>query len=230
MLEVYFGSDRKAVVDAGMSAARAHGFEVVVIDEYGFVPGQLTELVASESLFGGSQMYVLDTPSSTSDFNDACEEALADMATSKNHFYILETTLLAGAKKKYTKHASKVEEFSAERAESFNVFGIADAFARRERRLLWLLIQEARLVGVREEEMIGIIWWQIKALRLAAVTKTSTEAGMKDFPYRKAKQALNKFSEEELSSLARSLLELYHDGHKGLSDTKLALEAWALRV
>ena len=230
MLEVYFGSDRKAVVDAGMLAAHSHGSEVTMIDEYVFVPGQLIDLVSADSLFGEASVYVLDTPSSQSDFNEACKDALEDMASSKNHFYILEASLLAGSKKQYAKHASKTEEFSADKAESFNVFGLADAFARRERRLLWLLIQEARLVGVREEEMIGILWWQIKSLRLASTTSSAEEAGMKDFPYRKAKQALSKFSAEELSSLARSLLELYHDGHKGLRDTKLALEAWALRL
>lgn len=230
MLKVFFGSDRKAVVDSGIGQAREHGMGVTTIDEHAFVSGIFTDITTSNSLFGEASVYVIDTPSSQSEFSEECLEALADMAESPNYFYILEGTLLAGPKKTYAKHAEQCEEFSAQKAEAFNVFGLADAFARKDKKLLWLLIQEARLVGVREEEMIGIIWWQIKALRLAHMTSSATEAGMKDFPYRKAKQALSKFSKEELVTLSRSLLNLYHDGHKGLRDTGLALETWSLKL
>ncbi len=65
---------------------------------------------------------------------------------------------------------------------------------------------------------------------LAARTSSPEEAGMKDFPYKKAKQSLSKFEKGEVDRLSRSLLELYHHGHQGLRDLDVALEEWVLTV
>ena len=60
--------------------------------------------------------------------------------------------------------------------------------------------------------------------------KTAAEAGMKDFPYQKAKRALLRFKPGEIEAKARKLLVLYHKGHRGEVDLDLALEEWVLRV
>jgi hypothetical protein len=93
-----------------------------------------------------------------------------------------------------------------------------------------VLLNQAQAAGSRPEEIIGILWWQLKALRLAKLTRTPDEAGMKDFPYKKAQQALRNFKEGEVDLLSHSLLELYHDAHQGKRDMSLALEEWVLRV
>ena len=88
----------------------------------------------------------------------------------------------------------------------------------------------ARQAGVSAEEVIGILWWQLKTLRLAAVTKSAPEAGMKDFPYNKAKRALGNFSDGELETLSHSVLRVYHDGHAGKTDIDFALEQFVLSL
>jgi hypothetical protein len=93
-----------------------------------------------------------------------------------------------------------------------------------------MLLQEALREGAQAEEIIGILWWQLKMLRLAAKTKTAAEAGVKDFPYNKAKRALAGFKSGEVDTLARSLLALYHDGHAGKRYINVALEEWVLRM
>ena len=230
MLRVFYGSDRKAVVDAAQVAAKAVAEEFETIDDKSFVENIFDDLTASTSLFGGSQSYLIDTPSNTKDFSEAALAALEDMASSDNHFYIIEGTLLAPAKKKYGKFAESIEEFTADKAERFNTFGMADALARRDKKSLWVMLQEAQLLGIREEEIIGILWWQLKSLKLAAVTNSASEAGMKDYPYRKAKQGLQKYSKEEINRISQSLIKLYHEGHKGVTDIKLALEQWVLKM
>lgn len=230
MLSVYFGSDRKSAVDVAYEAAKKVGPSIVTIDESSFSPGQFLDLTASASLFGESEVYVIDTPSSQNDFNDEFLDSLADMAESANHFFVIEGTLLAPAKKKLGKHTEVLEEFSADKPERFNVFGISEALAKKDKRTLWLITSEASLLGIPEEEIIGILWWQLKSLKLASITNTATEAGMKDYPYRKAKQALGKFSSEEINNLSHSLLQVYHQGHKGVVDIKLALERWVLTL
>ena len=83
---------------------------------------------------------------------------------------------------------------------------------------------------IRDRELIGILWWQLKTLLLAQKTGNASEAGMKDFPYKKAKQALPNFAAGEVESLSLSLLTLYHQGHSGEVDIDEALELWLLSL
>jgi DNA polymerase III delta subunit len=229
MLSVFHGSDRKAVIDRAQATAAKQGTPVT-IDESNFVTRQFDELTAASSLFGEAGVYIIDTPSNQKDFQAEAEAALADMAASNNHFVLVEGSLLAPAKKKFAKYADTIEEFSAAKADRFNTFSVADALARKDKKSLWLLSQEAQLLGVKEEEIIGILWWQLKAIRLAASTSNAAEAGMKEYPYRKAKQALSKYQLADINRLSHSLLNLYHQGHKGVVDIKLALEQWVLKL
>jgi hypothetical protein len=72
------------------------------------------------------------------------------------------------------------------------------------------------------------LWWQLKTLRLAELTQSADEAGVKSFPYDKAKRSLSKFAPGEVVALSESLLRLYHDARAGKRDLILALERWVL--
>jgi DNA polymerase III delta subunit len=230
MLRVYYGSDRAAAIDAAHQDAKAASGSFDTIDASSYQPNQFDDLTASASLFGGVQAYIIDTPSSDAEFKEACYQALKEMAASENNFYLVEGTLLAPAKKKLAQPAESITEFSATKAEQFNTFSLADALAKKDKKSLWVLVQEAQLLGIRDEEIIGILWWQLKTIRLAAMTTTATEAGVKDYPYRKAKQALQKYSEGDIARHSHTLLKLYHQGHKGRVDLRLALEKWVLSL
>jgi DNA polymerase III delta subunit len=230
MLYVFYGTDRKKVRDAAQKEIEKTGVTPTIIDESGYSEGLVASAVGAASLFGGAECYLLDTPSSDGSFSSEVLGALAEMAASGNTFVIMEEALLADLKKKYGKCAATIEEFAATKAEDFNRFAITEALAKKDKKQLWVLLQEARAAGVRDEEIIGMLWWQLKALRLAAQTSSPAEAGMKDFPYKKAKQSLCKFEKGEVDRLSRSLLELYHHGHQGLRDLDVALEEWVLTV
>ncbi len=230
MLAIFYGTDRKAVRDAGKAYTDNAGVPVTVIDESSFVAGQIALSVGAASLFGGVECFLLDTPSSDEEFETEVTGSLVEMAASENIFVILEGQLLADAKKKYAKHASAIENFTALKEERFNVFQIGEAFAKKDKKQIWVLLQQARSLGIRDEETIGILWWQLKALRLAKLTNSPEEAGMKEYPYKKAKQAVRSFKDGEVEALSRSLLELYHQAHQGKRDMDLALEEWVLRV
>jgi DNA polymerase III delta subunit len=230
MLALFFGTDRKAVRDAGKMYTDNVGVPVTVVDESGFVTGRIASSIGAASLFGGAECFLLDTPSSDEEFETEVMGNLAEMAASANVFVVLEGQLLADAKRKYGKHATTVEEYTAQKEERFNVFQIAEAFAKKDKKQMWVLLQQARALGIRDEETIGIIWWQLKSLRLAKMTRTAEEAGMKDYPYKKASQALRNFKDGEIEALSRSLLELYHDGHQGKREMEVAFEEWVLTV
>lgn len=232
MLEVYCGNDVIQVREQAFAAAEKHAADatLTVLDTDTYASGALNDAVGATSLFGGGEIYILDTPSSNEDFAAETKELLDAMAPSTNTFVVIEGALLAAAKKPYQKYASVFEEIKGEKAERFNTFAMADALARKDKKSLWLLLQDATRAGIAAEEIIGILWWQLKSLRLAATTKSAAEAGMKDFPYNKAKRSLSKFKDGELVALSHSLLVVYHDGHAGMRDIDLSLERWLLTL
>lgn len=230
MLSVFYGTDRTAVRDAAQKEYEKVGVTPTIIEDSTYITGAVASAVGAASLFGGVECFVLDTPSGDEDFEAEVIGSLKELAESQNIFIVLEGALLADAKKKYAKHAKTVEEFTAQKAERFNSFTLAEALAKKDKKNLWVLLQEANAAGLRPEEIIGMLWWQLKALRLAKLTRTAEEAGMKDYPYKKAKQSLGLFKAGEVEQLSRSLLELYHEAHQGKRDMDLALEEWVLRV
>jgi DNA polymerase III delta subunit len=233
MYVVYFGTDRTRVRDAvGEYVEKNFPADgtLTTLDAQSFASGQIADALGASSLFGGDEWFVLDTPSANPDFEEEVKSSLKEMSESTNTFIVLEGALLAPAKKAYGKYALSSEEFVAEKAERFNTFGMAEALAQKDKRRLWVLLQEARKNNLREEEIVGMLWWQLKSLRLAAVTHSASEAGMKDFPYNKAKRALAAFAPGEVVKLSRSLLELYHAGHNGTRDMDIALEEWVLTL
>jgi DNA polymerase III delta subunit len=231
MLHVYYGTDRQKVRDAATvftDINMSPDGTLTTLDAHGYAAGQISDALGASSLFGGEEWFVIDTPTDNADLAEEVKNNLKGMSESGNTFIILEGALLAAAKKSYAKYAESSEEFIAAKNERFNTFAMADALASKDRRQLWVLLQEAKAAGSAPEELIGILWWQLKALRLADVTSNATEAGMKDFPYNKAKRSLSKFAPGEVTTLSQSLIELYHAGHAGVRDIDLALEQWVL--
>lgn len=233
MLKVFYGNDTIKVRQAAFAITEkleSEGWSVDTIDQDNYQSGIYIDASGGASLFGQRTVYLIDTPSSQKDWYQETIEALELLSQSDNLFVLMEGPLLAPEKKKFVKFAEAIEEFKAGPSERFNTFALADALAKKDKKSLWLLLNEAILSGIAVEEIVGVLWWQIKSLRLADKTSSATEAGMKDFPYNKAKRSLNKFQAGELETLSNSLLELQHRSRLGLNDLDLALEAWVLKI
>lgn len=228
MLEVFYGTDTALV------RSRAHEHiqndAPIIIDGDTYQAGMVAEAVESVSLFGGTSTYVLDTPSGDEAFANEVLDNLPNVAASVHRFVVIEGALLAAQKKQYSAHAETIEEFKRESGPAFNVFSLADALCRKDKKTLWLLLNEGYRAGLSGEEIAGTLWWQLKTLRLAAVTASAEEAGMKSFPYSKAKRALSAFAEGELTTLSQSLLACYHNARLGKLELDLALERWVLSL
>ncbi len=233
MLKVFFGNDTESVRQAAHEAMKAEvaaGKELSTIDGDSYYQGILTDTAGAMSLFGGATCYIIDTPTEKKELQEELASSLTVLAESPNQFVVIEGPLLAVAKKAYAKVTDDVQEFSKKAPERFNTFALADALANKKKKDLWMGLQNARAAGIAAEEIIGVLWWQLKSLRLAAMTQTASEAGMKDFPYKKAKGALRNFKDREVVALSESLLAVYHDGHAGVRDIDDALEGWVLAL
>ena len=233
MLTVFYGNDQIKV------RSEAHKYidslikgeqTVVRIESDNYETGQLLNLSSTTVLFGVSPIYLIDTLSNQADSYEELLETLESLATSTENFVVIEKDLNASDKKQFTKYSENLNEYKKAGVETrFNVFAMAEALVNKDKRQLWVLLQEAKRNGLSAEEIIGTLWWQLKTLRLAMLTKSAEEAGVKDFPYNKAKRSLKNFKDGEIESLSFKLLNLYHDGHVGKCDIDLALEEWVLR-
>jgi DNA polymerase III delta subunit len=232
MLQVFYGTDTLKAKQKAYQAAMAKlgpDQEIISLEAEDYLTGTLLGNASMSSLFGGDSVYLVDVSDSTSEiFKEFILECEA-LAASQNLFVCVAGALLAADKKPLAKHASVLEEYKKDPTARFNAFSLADALASKDKKILWLLLEEAKRNNLSSEEIIGTLWWQLKAMRLASVTQTAAEAGMKDFPYQKAKRALRNFKSGEIETKARQLLTLYHEGHRGEADLDLALEEWVLR-
>lgn len=233
MLQVFFGTDEVGV----RQAAHAALGELVAADDtrttYRLEPdqyevGQLASASATVSLFASEAIYLIDMPSLAEPFAEELLAVTAALQSSAHHFIVIEKSVLAAQKKVFAAAGATLHELKRPAQAAFNPFSLAEAVAQKDKRALWLLLQEAKENNSPVEEIIGILWWQIKTLYLASLTATATEAGVKDYPYNKAKRALAQFKPGEVETLALSLLTLYHEGHSGRRDIDLALEEWVL--
>ncbi len=228
MLYVYYGTDEVAARSAALAALGKK--EVVRVEGRDYVEGQLLSLAEGNSLFGGTSAYLLDTPSDNQSFFDAVLDNAEQLSESPHLFVVVDKALLAADKKILSKSVGEIVEFKKVATATFNQFALTDALAARDKRQLWLLLQESWQHGSATEEIIGILWWQLKTMRLAALTKTATEAGMKDFPYRKAKSALSVFPLALVEEKSLSLTKLYHDARWGKGSMDQLLEMWVLSL
>ncbi len=233
MLHIYFGNDTVTVQEKAHDFVRAQkqkGATVVHIDADRYVPGLFADLAGATSLFGETHVYLLDNPSQKKEMYDDTLAHLALFAESAHMFVIIEEALLVAEKKKFAKYATVAKEYKKKDAERFNTFKMADALSQKNKKQLWLQLQQAKQAGVSPEEIIGTLWWQLKTLRLARQTASAKEAGMKDYPYTKAKRALSLFKEGELEALSQRLLRVYHEGHGGQVAIDDALEHFVLTL
>ncbi|MFT5849406.1 MAG: DNA polymerase III delta subunit [Patiriisocius sp.] len=233
MIHLYYGNDTVAVrekVHAFVAVEEARGIKVERIDAENYVEGVFADVAGATSLFGEQTLYIIDTPSVKKEIYEDVIESLEILAASENTFVVLEAGLLAPQKKKFEKYTDKITESKKAAAERFNAFSMADSLSRKDKKTLWLQLQDAKRANLSAEEIIGTLWWQLKSMRLAKQTNVASEAGMKDFPYNKAKRALSVFKDGELEILSTRLLAVYHDGHLGKVDTDVALERFVLTI
>jgi DNA polymerase III delta subunit len=234
MLELYFGTDTIAVRTQALAAVTrvaSLGARIERPEKDTWGVGMLAEVIGATSLFGETTVYLIDTPSDDSEFYAVLTKALPELAHCANTIVVIEGALLAPEKKKWLAAATKMEECATTATVSrFDVFALAEALSNKDKKSLWLLLTKARQAGLSAEEIIGTLWWQLKVLRTAHMTKSAAEAGMKDFPYNKAKRALQNFKTGELETISQRLLSVYHDGHGGVKDIFVGLEEWVLTV
>jgi hypothetical protein len=145
---------------------------------------------------------------------ESLRDALPDLARGlmeSPHYFVLdeEKAPLKAALEKIKKAGAEVVLLDAEKKkESFNVFELANALQRRDRKALWLGLMRAKSEGISAENIAGVLAWKARGSIPTA---------------RGADRAV-------LTKLSRDLVVMYHDSHRGAGDLDLLLERFALTL
>lgn len=176
----------------------------------------LQELVGGMGLFEQKYIVQLDRVLEDAQAREVVTDQLEAMADSDNVFLVVEGALDANTRKKLEKHASETYSFEkAKQTEEFKPFAMTDALGKKDKKTLWVEFWKARRAEKEIEEIHGVLFWQIKSMLLASAHGSAEEAGMKAFPYKKAKQFAGNFSEDELRDLSRRFVTCYHEARRG---------------
>jgi hypothetical protein len=179
----------------------------VLLSDENIKKESILEYAEVMSLFGDS-LFVIIENFLKSGIKLSSEE-IKMMEGSKTTFVLLEEKLLASDVNKFKKYA-KIEDLNlkiTKEKQKFNVFSIAEAFARRDKMGTWILYKEAISLGSSPEEIAGIIFWKIKTMIISG----------------------NKFfTKDELRVYSSELVTLYHLSHLGKRDFVIGLEQFIL--
>lgn len=201
------------------------------------------EYVGSQGLFAQKYIVVLDRLFEKKEIKEYVVERLKILKASENIFIIIENTLDKATLTKFEKNAEKIQSFGEEKegiaksganknkkSGEFNMFAITDALGARNQKRLWTLYQQALRHDVVSEELHGILFWQIKSMLLAAMSKDAVEAGLNPFVFSKAKNYAKNFSLSELKKISSQLVTMYHQAHRGEVNFDVALEKFFLSI
>jgi len=238
MLYTYYGKDidtARAKVQATVAKMLAKSPEALYfritsdnLSEYDF-----DELTGSQSLFKSEYIVVLDTLFETKEGEVILLENLKKIQEAPHPFFLLENTLRSVTKKKIEKASDKMQEFEGNKEinNTFNTFSLTDALGVRDVQKLWTLFREAKQNKISDEEIHGILFWALKSILFAIETKSADEAGMKPYPYKKAKQFATHFSStEKLKKQIAKFVLLPQEAHHANISLDIFLERFILSL
>lgn len=234
MLWVYSGDNKKCEVAKSklLNTLRTKQPDALVYTISGENINQniLDELLQSQGMFSQKYIVIGHGLFEDEELQILIKENLERIGKSEHAFVFVENELKPELIKEIKKHAFKVEEFSVARKFTNDPFRIAEAVGNRDSKMLWKYFTEGMLNEIPAEEIHGKVFWQVKSMLLALKTKSPDEAGMKEYPYKKAKAFAKNYTKEELEKMLLDLVTIYHEAHRGGVDLNTSLEQWILKI
>ena len=214
------------------------------IDSSNFDEAQLDEFILGQGLFEQKYIVQMDGLLENIKTRDFVVDRIKEISESENIFVFIEENITKPILKKVEKVAQKVQEFESGEKESgrkfgvvgggelnlgeFNIFNLADAFGNKDKKNLWVLYQKAKMRSIPDEEIHGILNWQLRSILIASKTKTAQESGLKPFVYNKSQRFSKNFGEGELEKLSSKLVSIYHDARRGICEFDIEMEKFVL--
>jgi hypothetical protein len=205
---------------------------LIKINTENFLLFNLSDLIASQGLFFSKNIFLFSKVLESPDIHKLILDKISDLAQSDNLFIFVEEDLDKKTFEKFEKKANKIQEIKSDKLKQkkeFNIFILAEALAKKNKKDLWLLYLE-NLKRATAEEIYGIFWWQIKTLLLIEKNSNAKDAGLKPFVYSKNEKFLANFKENEIEKIGAELIRIYHQSRRGGVALEIALEKWILKL
>lgn len=237
MLYILYGTDMKKAREKlnsliGTLLARKKDAALVRVPLEEFDPNHLSEYAGIQGLFAERSIIVFDSLFLDPANKECIVENVEVLKRSENVFILLEGDIDAKTLAKLSKYAEKVQEFAAparkERKPAFNIFSLSDALGERNKKKLWVLYQTGKMHNMSDEEMHGILFWGVKNMLLSKDASDPGSAGLSPFVFRKASAFSKNYTERELITLSRGLMELYHKARRGAGSFEVLFEQFIL--
>lgn len=229
MLLIFTGDD---VVRAKAEALkRVKGREVVRLGEGGEPLESLPSFLEQQGMFSPQIAIIADRPMDSAENKEFVLEH-AELCKDSSALVILITSDLdATTRKKLEKYAEIVEFEIAKKVEAVapNAFALVDAVQAGDRKRAWIVYRQLITAGVSAEEVHGALAWAARGVVLASKTKNADEAGMKPYPYGKAKDVSRRLAPGVPEAQSGELVRLYHDARLGRGTLEDLLEIYLLR-
>lgn len=247
MIYFYYGTDiessrKKAKITIDSLLAKKPDATLVKIGDEDITLERVNDLISGQALFSNKYIVFLYKTFENKNNKEILIKNLKEINKSENIFIFVEEKIDKTTFGKIEKNSEKIQEFTkpeksltkkellAQKGEKIDFFEFADALGKRDKRQLWVLYQDALREQVPAEEVHGIFFWQIKSMLFASKCKTPSEAGMKDYPFKKAREYSRNYNGGELEEKADKLVSMYHEAHRGDTDFFVALEKFILEL
>ena len=169
----------------------------------------ISEHLGGQGLFSNKYIVFLDRLTENADAKENLADFIPTMHESENIFIVLEGKLNAELTRAFAKDTDKavVSEAKMERSKdgnigSFNIFALADAFAKRDALRSWNIYRQAIDSGTEPENIAGVLFWKMKTI----------------------------YTNPEVRDLSEKLITSYHDAHRGMVNLELELEKMLLSL
>ena len=186
---------------------------IVRVEVGGFDENELKEFVGGQGLFVSKYIIVFDNLFTDKEVKEVLLKNLKEISKSENIFIFLEEKLNKTELNKFEKYAEKIQIFgglTSEKSDKFDIFSLANALGKRDKKGLWVLYQKAKLNNIADEQIHGILFWKVKSMILSA--------------------GRGAYSQDELKKLSNSLVNLYHDTRRGVHEIDSAMERFILGI
>ena len=214
------------------------------MDSSNFLESQIDEFIGGQGLFEQKYIVQLDGLFGDLKIKDFLIDRLEKIFKSENIFICIENEISKPLLKKIEKNAQKIQEFSEINKgrkfavigggelnlSEFNIFNLADAFGKKDKKNFWILYQEAKKRDIPDEEIHGILNWQLRSILLSKKSKTIQDSGLKPFVYNKSLKFSKNFGDGELENLSSRLISIYHDSRRGLVEFSVEMEKFVLEI
>ena len=197
----------------------------------------LDELISTQGLFLTKYIVTLDKLLENKEIAPIVLKNLKEFKDSDHAWIMIEESVTSVNLKKIEKSAYKIFDFDDKDGVVSNIkkqrptsFAFADSFASKNKSGAWLELQSLIKADLAGEEIHGVLWWQMKAVYLAKICKNSKDTGLSPYVYQKALKSASSWSLNELSSVMSTLVDVYHEAHRGNTELLLAIEKQVLSL